>query len=244
MRMKKEIFSHPVFYVIIVAYIILGYMTLGWGDQVADFMIREDHYFESVGALMFFVASIFFFFSFWNIRSDLKKGGLSKVKPLILLGFALAFFFGGGEEISWGQRIFNIATPNAINAINAQGEITVHNLDFGGVSIPFETIFDLLWAGFAFALPLAALFIKPFGHFVEKYVPISHWGIGLLFVFNYLWAKVAKSIHAAAYTYDRVPFQQAVQEVKESNYALMFAVVSFFLYLVARESVLGNSKKT
>lgn len=241
--MNKEIFSRPVFYIVIVIYIILGYMTLGWGDQVASIMVREDQYFESVGALMFFFASISFFLAFWHTRSDLKKDGLLKVKPLILLGFALVFFFGGGEEISWGQRIFNIATPDEINAINDQGEITVHNLDFGGVNIPFETIFDLVWMSFAFALPFAALFIKPFGQFIGKYIPISHWGIGLLFVFNYLWAKVAKSIHAAAYTYDRVPFQQAVQEVKESNYALMFAAVAFFLYLVARESASTNSKK-
>ena len=242
--MNKEMFSRPVFSAVIVIYIILGYMTLGWGDQVASIMVREDQYFESVGALMFFVASIFFFLAFWSMRSDLKKDGLLiKVKPLILLGFALAFFFGGGEEISWGQRIFNIATPEEINAINDQGEITVHNLDFGGVNIPFETIFDLLWMGFAFALPFAALFIQPFGRFIEKYVPISHWGIGLLFAFNYLWAKVAKSIHVASYAYDRVPFQQAVQEVKESNYALIFAAVALFLYLATRESASTNSQK-
>lgn len=241
--MKKEMFSRPVIYVVVVIYTILGYMTLGWGDQMAALMVREDQYFESVGALMFFIASIFFFLAFWNTRGDLKKSGLLRLKPLILLGFALAFFFGGGEEISWGQRIFNIATPEEINAINDQGEITVHNLDFGGVNIPFETIFDLLWMGYAFALPFAALFIKPFGRFIEKYVPISHWGIGLLFAFNYLWAKVAKSIHAAAYTYNRVPFQQAVQEVKESNYALIFAAVALFLYLAARESTSTNSQK-
>ncbi|MEN9563391.1 MAG: hypothetical protein RIR73_1635 [Chloroflexota bacterium] len=241
--MKKEIFSGSIFYVVIIVYTVLGYMTLGWGDQVASVMVREDQYFESIGALMFFVASIFFFLAFWNIRNDLKKSGLLRLKPLILLGFAIAFFFGGGEEISWGQRIFNIATPDEINAINDQGEITVHNLDFGGVNIPFETIFDLLWVGFAFALPFSVLFIKPFGQFIEKYIPISHWGIGLLFAFNYLWAKAAKVIHAAAYTYDRVPFQQAVQEVKESNYALLFALVAFFLYLVTRESVSSNSQK-
>jgi hypothetical protein len=239
--MSKKIFSRPVFYAVVVIYIILGYMTLGWGDQVAASMVREDQFFEAFGSLMFFAASLSFFLAFWSIRGDLKKGGLLMVKPLILLGFALAFFFGGGEEISWGQRIFNIATPDEINAINDQGEITVHNLDFGGVNIPFETIFDLLWMGFAFALPFSALFIKPFGNFIEKFIPISHWGIGLLFLFNYLWAKVAKSIHAAAYTYDRVPFQQAVQEIKESNYALLFAVVAFFLYLVARESASTSS---
>jgi len=241
--LTSKLFSRPLLYAIIVVYFILGFMTLGWGDQVAAFTVPEDHYFESVGALAFFVASIFFFLAFWHTRSDFKKGGFSWLKPLVLLGLSFMFFFGAGEEISWGQRIFNIATPEAINAVNDQGEITVHNLDIGGMNIPFETMFDLLWMGFALALPLAATFIKPFGRFVEKYIPISHWGIGILFAFNYAWAKVAKSLYVASYTFDRIPFQQAVQEVKESNYALMFLAVAFFLFLAARESASSNSQK-
>ncbi len=239
--LTSKIFSGPVIYVVTVIYVILSFLALTWGDTVAAATVREDQYFESVGALGFFIAAFFFFLAFWNSRRDLKKGGLAWVKPLILLGFALVFFFGAGEEISWGQRIFNIATPAEINAINDQGEITIHNLDIGGMNIPFETMFDLLWMSFAFALPFAALFIKPLGRFAEKYIPISHWGIGLLFVFNYLWAKVAKSIHAAAYAYDRVPFRQAVQEIKESNYATLYVLVAFFLFLVAREAAAQKS---
>jgi hypothetical protein len=239
--LTSKIFSRPVIYVVTVVYVILSFLILTWGDAIAAATVREDQYYESVGALGFFIAALFFFLAFWNSRRDLKKGGLAWLKPLILLGFALVFFFGGGEEISWGQRIFNIATPEEINAVNDQGEITIHNLDIGGMNIPFETMFDLLWMSFAFALPLAALFIKPLGRFAEKYIPISHWGIGLLFVFNYLWAKVAKSIHAAAYAYDRVPFRQAVQEIKESNYAILFALVAFFLFLIAREAAAQKS---
>ena len=41
---------------------------------------------------------------------------------------ALATFFVIGEEISWGQRLFGLRTPIALEAINAQGEITIHNI--------------------------------------------------------------------------------------------------------------------
>ncbi|MFC1864154.1 hypothetical protein ACFL1Z_09420 [Thermodesulfobacteriota bacterium] len=34
------------------------------------------------------------------------------------------------EEISWGQRIFNIRTPDAIKTLNIQNEINFHNLVF------------------------------------------------------------------------------------------------------------------
>ena len=49
-------------------------------------------------------------------------------QALLFAGFALANFFIAGEEIAWGQRIFGLQTPEALRAINHQGEITVHNI--------------------------------------------------------------------------------------------------------------------
>ena len=34
------------------------------------------------------------------------------------------------EEISWGQRIFDIDTPEALKEVNVQKEINIHNLVF------------------------------------------------------------------------------------------------------------------
>lgn len=47
---------------------------------------------------------------------------------------ALAFFFGFGEEISWGQRIFHFGTPEDLMRINTQKEFTVHNIEVYGIS--------------------------------------------------------------------------------------------------------------
>ena len=51
--------------------------------------------------------------------------------PLFLsVTFLLAAFclFGAGEEISWGQRIFGLETPEYFEENNSQGEIGLHNL--------------------------------------------------------------------------------------------------------------------
>jgi hypothetical protein len=40
----------------------------------------------------------------------------------------IGMFFVLGEEISWGQRIFGIATPAWLEAENIQGETNLHNL--------------------------------------------------------------------------------------------------------------------
>ena len=44
-----------------------------------------------------------------------------------LLG-GLALLFAGGEEISWGQRIFGFATPDFLAGLNAAGEANIHNI--------------------------------------------------------------------------------------------------------------------
>lgn len=52
---------------------------------------------------------------------------------LVVLG--CIFIFGAGEEISWGQRIFNIQSSDFFMAHNSQGETNLHNLVVGGKKI-------------------------------------------------------------------------------------------------------------
>lgn len=54
----------------------------------------------------------------------------------------LTLFFVAGEEISWGQRLFGIQTPDSIKEINLQDEITVHNIGpvFGYVYIGYMIV--------------------------------------------------------------------------------------------------------
>ena len=49
--------------------------------------------------------------------------------------FALLFFFAAGEEISWGQRIFEVESSEFFLKNNAQGETNLHNLMVGETKI-------------------------------------------------------------------------------------------------------------
>lgn len=51
----------------------------------------------------------------------------------LLLG--LAFLFGVGEEISWGQRAFAFSSPEFFRAHNTQQELNVHNLELGNIRL-------------------------------------------------------------------------------------------------------------
>ena len=57
----------------------------------------------------------------------LKSMGHPRIAGIQVL-FALAFVIGAGEEISWGQRLFDWSTPETLNNINVEGETTVHNI--------------------------------------------------------------------------------------------------------------------
>ncbi|MDB5253243.1 MAG: hypothetical protein JWP27_2412 [Flaviaesturariibacter sp.] len=62
---------------------------------------------------------------------------------LILMGLVL--FFGAGEEVSWGQRLFGIQSPEYFKEHNAQGETNIHNLLVDGVKLN-RIIFTVLLA--------------------------------------------------------------------------------------------------
>lgn len=86
--------------------------------------IKEDSFVENAQALFFFLSSIFAFLAAKRfIKSKLILHG-------VLYGIlAVGLFFIFGEEISWGQRIFNITTFDYFEKHNYQHETNIHNLN-------------------------------------------------------------------------------------------------------------------
>ncbi len=62
----------------------------------------------------------------------------------VTFGLGLFLFFAAGEEISWGQRIFGISTPEYFKENNAQQETNLHNLVVGGVKLN-KLIFSVIY---------------------------------------------------------------------------------------------------
>jgi len=229
MKQRSFLFK-PAVYIALAAYITLTYPVLAMGNNWISIALPEDHYFELVGAFAFLVTSILFFYGFILARRTLDTSWVSLAKKLIYLGLALLFFFGAGEEISWGQRILGFATPETLSQINRQEEFNLHNLSAWEASdfLDPDRLFDIFWFLFAVLTPAVALVVPSFKRFAGQFIPIVFWGMSLLFLYNYLWAKLAKVLFKAAYAFERVPFPQAIQEIKESNYAIIFILVGFF----------------
>ncbi|HEY5901363.1 MAG TPA: hypothetical protein VIU39_02340, partial [Anaerolineales bacterium] len=144
---ERKWFTRPWFYLVMVLYFVLGYATLGWGEKWAATLFPEDHYFENVGAISLFVASGISFYIFFRAWRNRKSAGIHWIKLAVYLGLALLYFFGAGEEISWGQRIFHIAEPAALAKENDQGELNIHNLRFIDKNklLDADNLFTVFW---------------------------------------------------------------------------------------------------
>ena len=95
-----------------------------------SYYVNEDHIIEWLTVLALLCGSALCFFRVWKLRA-------SKNWLFLLCTFILGclFFFGAGEEISWGQRILGITSSDFFQIHNAQRETNLHNLVVKGVKI-------------------------------------------------------------------------------------------------------------
>ncbi|QGX99519.1 hypothetical protein EI983_15080 [Roseovarius faecimaris] len=90
----------------------------------------EDRLVEYGTAVSLFVACLIL------LRNGMRlRGRATKLAVGLTFFYAFMFFFGAGEEISWGQRIFGWETSEAMKQINRQDETTIHNIEIGGVAL-------------------------------------------------------------------------------------------------------------
>ena len=88
---------------------------------------KEDGFVEYGTSILLLCSSILLFsrlFKLFKFNPILWKVGIFLM--------ATVFFFGAGEEISWGQRIFNVESSAYFLENNAQGETNLHNMVVDG----------------------------------------------------------------------------------------------------------------
>jgi len=118
---------------LIILFIILTYglVLLHQDKEAFLFWIREDGLVEWLTFVILMAMSAFSFIMSYEFSRSGAEGRAKKV--WLFLG--CLFFFGAMEEISWGQRIFGIQSPEWFLRHNKQGEITIHNLVLYGVNL-------------------------------------------------------------------------------------------------------------
>lgn len=112
----------------------------------------EDGWIESLTAGFCAVAGMSFIFLAFTYP-PLK--GKKKAFTLCWAAFCLLI---AAEEISWGQRIFNIETPDYVSEINWQNELNIHNVIIGGFTLNSRRVFTLVTFMIGITFPAIALF--------------------------------------------------------------------------------------
>ena len=130
--------------------------------------IREDGLVEWLTFVELLVMCVFSFMMSKAFSHSDRESAAERV--WFVLGFL--FLFGAMEEISWGQRIFEIESPAWFVIHNKQGEISVHNLVLHGVRINklvFGKILAILVGVYLLIVPLAYRVHGRFRNFVNRW---------------------------------------------------------------------------
>ena len=140
--------------------------------------VKEDGFVEYLTAVFLFFACIVCVFRIIEYRK--QKQMLWVITSLLL---AIMFFFGAGEEISWGQRIFNFQSGEFFLEQNKQQETNLHNLVIGNVSINkliFSYTVNIMMVIYFLFLRYIAKKVKLVGDLIDKFnvpLPQNHHAI-------------------------------------------------------------------
>lgn len=94
-----------------------------WPFDVFLTIIKEDHLIESTQFLVLATGSFTIFHKLFKMP---PKNYFHSISLFLI---AIICTFVACEEISWGQRVFNLATPQYFLQNNLQQEVTIHNLE-------------------------------------------------------------------------------------------------------------------
>lgn len=149
----KRIFTTDIILYVFLSIIALLSLFFGFTNETYfdNVFAQEDGFIEYATFFFLLLIAITQFSRLKNVRNNKLLWGLS----VFFLG--LLFFFGAGEEISWGQRIFNIESGDFFKDNNLQKETNLHNLEVDGVKLNkliFSQLLTAIMAIYLLILPI------------------------------------------------------------------------------------------
>jgi len=188
MKDLSQLTSTPIPKAIIAELIILltiltyGLVLLHQDKEAFMFWIREDGLVEWLTFVVLIIMSAFSFIMSFTFSRSGAEGGAKKV--WLFVGFL--FFFGAMEEISWGQRILGVESPEWFLKHNRQFETNVHNLVIYGMNlnkVVFGRFLGIMVLFYMLATPILYRLNRSFKNFINRWaIPIPQNYQILLFI--------------------------------------------------------------
>jgi len=210
-------------------------LLLAIDAETVDRLGWEDGPIESAGALFFLIAAAAFLAaSIRTIRRSREQGGVEARPTVVFALLSLLMFVCFGEELSWGQRIFNWEAPPVFSEFNAQNETNLHNIQvvhqwnpdgtekgFVGKLVNMNRLFSVFWLVSFLIFPLAVRNSDRLRQWAEKLrFPVPPLWTGSLFLGSFLLYKVL------AFIYKDTLRAHALDELKETSYAAIYAFIA------------------
>ena len=205
---------------------VAAYASLSLSGAIVDDLIEEDGVYEWAGTLGLLAAAICLGIAAVRTRRERDRAE-SPLKPFVLGGLGLALFFAAGEEISWGQRLLGVETPDSVKEASGQDEINIHNLEVIGGTLDLG--FQLFWAGLFVAVPLLAWLSPRARDLLRRYLPIAPPAIAFLLIANYLLAQVSERVLDGDLYDSKYPVVHSVNEMKEAMVGVALGVGAFLV---------------
>lgn len=198
---------------------------------------KEDGLFEYLTALSFLATSILFILIFFRRRK------------LIHLVFALVFFIGMGEEISWGQRIFDFQSPEYFRENNIQNEFNFHNLTVfdsqeeggnykSGLSyyLSMNFLYKLFWFIYGIVLPVGYILFPWLKKILDKIdLLVPPFLLGIIFLFNWIIRKIILTVFVSI---ENSPsYYYAATEIGEFGAAIVFLMLSIYFFRTGNKAL-------
>jgi hypothetical protein len=218
----------------------LAYLLLLTGPEPLDTLIQEDGVVETAGAAGFAVAAVCFLLAARAVRRrDGRDADRLRIVALVALG--VAFVLSAGEEISWGQRIFGVGTPEGLARVNKQGETNLHNLDaFSGV-LSADRLFQLFWFAVFVVGPLLCVAWPRARATIGRVLPAAPVWLAVVLGLNIALEKLAERAVRGGYE-STYPLVQSGVEIKESLVGLLICLAAVLtLRAAARGKVVASS---
>jgi len=229
--LKQSIIENRNYITYILLYLVIIYSLYFFLDVETMIKIgREDgpvEYFTFIS----FLGAFFYFFKSFLIK-----------KNIFFLLLTLIFLLGAGEEISWGQRIFNFSTPEKLNEINVQKEFNIHNIElFNGYNLDktkkkglsrFLTInflYRLFFLFFGIILPVLVMYSKKIALLTKRiHLPVPPLSIGMFFMVNWMIYKII--LTQLLPKGEAMGYYFGIVEVMESGSAFIFFILSLYFF--------------
>ena len=199
--------------ILIITMLAVGFILVFTNARSFALYVQEDGIVEWLTVLGLLLGAAVCFkrtVHFWKHRSWLF------LVVTALMGIVL--FFGAGEEISWGQRILGIKSPEYFQQNNLQGETNFHNLMLGDFKVN-KWIFSIALTVFLGIYILVIPFLYRTKRWMQNFV-------------TYCGIPLPKAVHIVAFIAiflltELIPNGKRAEILEAATALLLFLIIRF-----------------